>query len=455
MSSLEPHPPHRPKPSSAPASRRQQTLPGAAAQDLNKFLPSISKHRSLQRSTRPWEVPLVQTAPIVVPHTTQNAIETDRVEAGQRFARQKITPLVDDSFVPFGPFPIPSKVAEAISNMVEKLDIPVPDQTESSCEIRENIALLVKDKASVFSKPEKKLVFQRDLINVLSIKSDFTLLQEHKSSQSILQTLFLLFEMAKQQPEVLQNAKDTAFMELKRVLIGKSNDSYLSSTNHVAPTSRNSMPQKVTFDGATIDKQLTDMDIKHRRLSQQSKLYIPKPKMDYLDALIDNIPEVKHVSDATVVRKMDAERSKIDMRHGDLGHFMSTLYNEQMRRNGTKTSKFRVNRELSHNQNISSSSVLVLVTSEEKDWLYSDMLVYALDNTSPIPNLDEFLMLISHDMSKNRRHFATALNFIALLHMNLRCPPSVHEQFWRNHGAYSESNLSAVLARLSILHRAQ
>lgn len=469
MSSLQPRPPYFPKPSSAPVSSRQQTPLGAAGaavvlaakssmnfpkQDLSDFLPSSSKHRSLRRSTRPWEAHMMQAAPIVVPHTTQNIIETDKVDIGD-VAKQRKWPPVDDSFVPVGPFPIPSKIAVAISNMVEKLDITVTDQTESSCEIGGDKVPLEADKPFLFPKPDRKLNFQRDLINTLSIESELALLQKYESSRSILQTLKSLFRLAKQQPEVLQDAEDTTLIELKRILLGKSMGSFLSSTNLAAHSSRTSRPKEITFDDAKIDKQLNELDIKHRRLSQKSKRYIPKPKMDYLDTLIDHIPEVRHVSDATVVRMMDAERSKIDMRHGDLGHFMTTLNNEQLRRKGIETSKFRAKGELFHDRSIYSSSVLVSATSEEKDWLYSDLLVYALDNTSPNPNLDDFLKLILNSVSKNRRQFATALNFIALLHMNLRCPQSVHEQFWRNHGDYSESNMSAVLARLSILHRAQ
>ena len=86
-------------------------------------------------------------------------------------------------------------------------------------------------------------------------------------------------------------------------------------------------------------------------------------------------------------------------------------------------------------------------------------MVYSLDTTGnkKSSNEDEIFKLFQNVIVDNNlgNNFSLALKHLYILHNDLKCPVSIHEQFWRNHCETSSGNFTSILSRLSLLYKAK
>jgi len=453
MSSSKPSLPTAPRPSSAGVKRRPQqavetkSISIGPVPNLDTFLlKNDMRNRSLIRLNRPWESNVTQSS------SQDSSRKTNKLGKGESGNTER--PTVDDCFVPYGPFPLPSRAAAAIVLIRDKFEL-----TNSVVNANSHLADddgKIEGQAVAYA--AECNAFKCDIINALSIESDLKLLRKHKSSRSVIERLDTLF----------QNVQlNSDFLDVDDGLVKELRDKLFMSTTCLTPAataqekaaevetiSQNS--SHIAFDNAFVDKKLDELDIKHRRLNTERNHYFPKPKLDFLDKVIDGIPIVQHVSTPKVIQMMEAEKSKLDMMHGDLSHLLHTLHHDMSNRRGKDLAKFRQHREKSGGNIFSTKFPVMYIKSEERDWLYSDLMVYSLENRDPNPDVPSILTFPSIDIVKEKRSkFSDALKHIALMHKHLNCPLLVHDQFWENHADFSDSNFAAAIVRLSVLHKAQ
>lgn len=89
-----------------------------------------------------------------------------------------------------------------------------------------------------------------------------------------------------------------------------------------------------------------------------------------------------------------------------------------------------------------------------KDWLFSSVFYVALDDEADVFP-DKLLKVLSAIVeTKNQvvfNFYPQALRILHCLHVELRCPVELHEEFWRNHRTASSGNFASLISRITRL----